>query len=131
MKGADDIESYLLRLGTPYERLAAEMWRLKLAEHENLVITLAGPVVVFRIKVMEAPRSNREAFFQRLLSLNTTELVHGAFGLEGDPGSESVVITATLALEELDFSEVESVVADITLALRKLYPQLSQFRSPS
>lgn len=127
MKGADDIESYLLRLGLPYERLAPEMWRIKLDEDENLVITLAGPVVVFRIKVMEAPRSSREAFFQKLLALNTTDLVHGAFGLEGQPGSESVVIGATLALEELDFSEVESVVDDVTLALRKLYPQLSQY----
>jgi hypothetical protein len=129
MKGADDIESYLLRLGIAYERLAPEMWRIKLAEDENLVISLAGPVVVFRIKVMEAPRTNREAFFQKLLALNTTDLVHGAFGLEGQPGTENVVIGATLALEELDFSEFESVVDDITLALRKLYPQLSQYRA--
>jgi hypothetical protein len=123
MKGADDIDSYLLKLGIPFEQLRPEMWNVK-AEHENLVISIAGPVLVFRVKVMDVPRTNREALFEALLRLNTTEMVHGAFGIE----DQAVVIVHALALEDLDFSELQVVIEDLTLAIGKHYPALSRFR---
>ena len=124
MKGRDDIESYLLRLDTPYEALSEHMWNVHVQENQNLVVSLTGPVVVFRLKVMDGPTSKREEFFEELLRLNTTEMVHGAFGLEND----SVVIVAALALENLDFNEFQASVDDITMAVGKLYPTLSRFR---
>ena len=54
MKGQEDIESYLLKIGLPFEPIAPGMWNIK-AEHENLVVSIAGPVVVFRTKVMDLP----------------------------------------------------------------------------
>jgi len=124
MKGREDIESYMGHMGLQWETIAEDMWRVDVTEGENLVVSLSGPVVVLRIKVMEAPGRNREAFFERLLSLNTTELMHGAFGLEG----KNVVIVAALALENLDFNEFQSAVDDILLAIGKLYPELAKFR---
>lgn len=124
MKGREDIESYLLRLDTPYEAIGEQMWNLHMQEDQNLVVSLAGPLVVFRLKVMDAPSTNREVFFETLLHLNTTELVHGAFGLENG----SVVIVAALALENLDFNEFQSSVDDIAISVGKLYPTLSRFR---
>ena len=50
----------------------------------NLVISIAGPVVVFRTKVMDLPPHNREALYETMLRLNTSEMVHGAFGIEDD-----------------------------------------------
>ena len=47
-----------------------------------MVITLAGPVVVFRVKVMDLPAHSREELYRTLLELNTTEMMHGAFGIE-------------------------------------------------
>ena len=82
MKGPEDIESYLLKIGLPFEQIGPDMWNIK-AEHENLVISIAGPVVVFRTKVMDLPDGNREPLYETLLRLNTTEMVHGAFGIEG------------------------------------------------
>jgi len=124
MKGRQDIESYLLRLGTPYEAIGEEMWNLHVQEDQNLVVSLADTLVVFRLKVMETPQANRESFFETLLKLNTTEMMHGAFGLENG----AVVIVAALALENLDFNEFQSSIDDIAMSVGKLYPTLSRFR---
>jgi hypothetical protein len=123
MKGQEDIESYLLKIGLPFEPIAPGMWNIK-AEHENLVVSIAGPVVVFRTKVMDLPAANRESLYETLLRLNTTEMVHGAFGIE----DKSIVIVNALALENLDFNEFSDVVDDFTLAVSKHYPTLSKFR---
>lgn len=124
MKGSEDIESYLLRLDTPYEAIGEQMWNLHMQEDQNLVVSMADTLVVFRLKVMDVPAGKREVFYETLLQLNTTEMVHGAFGLENG----SVVIVAALALENLDFNEFQATVDDIALSVGKLYPKLSHFR---
>lgn len=124
MKGAEDIESYLMRIGLPFEQIGPDMWNIK-AEHENLVVSIAGPVLVFRTKIMDLPGGNREPLFEALLRLNTTELVHGAFGIE----DRAIVITNALELENLDYNEFSAVIDDFTLAVSKHYPTLSKFRA--
>ena len=123
MKTAEDIESYLLRMGVPYEQVKPGIWLLKLDGCDNFVVSMAGPVVAFRVKVMNVPKTDREALFRALLSLNTGEMVHGAFGLEGD----AVVIVHALELENLDLNEFQAVIDDVSMAIAKHYPQLSQF----
>ena len=122
MKSAEDIESYLMRIGSPYERADGGIWIVKLEGHENLAISIAGPVVAFRLKVVDLPVAGRETLYRTLLSLNTNEMVHGAFGLEG----EAVVIVHALELENLDFNEFQAVIDDMTMAIAKHYPRLSK-----
>jgi hypothetical protein len=123
MKTAEDIESYLLKIGVPYEQVKPGIWVLHVPGADNFVVSMAGPVVVFRIKLMDLPRTDREALFKALLSLNTSEMVHGAFGLEG----ESVVIVHALELENLDLNEFQAVIDDMTMAISKQYPLLSHW----
>jgi hypothetical protein len=123
MKSAEDIESYLLRIGLSSERVDTNIWLVKLEGHENLAISIAGPVVAFRLKVMDLPASGREPLYRTLLGLNTTEMVHGAFGLEGD----AVVVVHALELENLDFNEFQAVIDDMTMVASKHYPFLSKF----
>ncbi len=125
MKGREDIESYLLKLGLPWEQIGPEMWSLQADSSENLVVTIAGPVVVFRLKVMNLPVGSRETLLETLLRLNATEMVHGAFGIEG----ASIVIVNALELENLDFNEFQAVIDDIAMAVSKHYPVLSKFRT--
>lgn len=127
MRSREDVESYLMKVGIPYEQLGPNLWNLKPdpGQQENLLISIAGTVVVFRLKVMEIPRSNREALYEALLKLNTTDMVHGAFGLEGN----AVVVSNALELENLDFNEFQAVIDDITMAISKHYPELSKFRA--
>ena len=124
MKDSNDIESYLMKMGLPFEALGPGLWNIH-ADHENLVVSMAGSIVVFRTKVMDVPGSNRERLFETLLRLNTTEMVHGAFGIEND----SIVIVNALEVENLDFNEFSAVIDDFTMAVSKHYPILSKFRA--
>lgn len=125
MKTREDIESYLLKLGQPAEQLRPDVWNIQMDHHENLLVSIAGPVVVFRMKVMELPSSRREELFEALLRLNTTDLVHAAFGIEGN----AIVITHAFELESLDFNEFQAVVDEVSMAVAKHYPALSKFRA--
>ena len=125
MKTAADIESYLLKLELTYEEPREWTWVVRGADGiDNLVVTLAGPVVVFRVKVMELPRQHREELFRTLLELNATEMMHGAYGIEG----EAVVISDALQIENLDFNEFAATLDDITLAVASHHGRLAKFR---
>jgi hypothetical protein len=125
MKTREDIESYLLKMGAVHEDLGGDIWRLREGGLENLMISLAGPIVVFRQKIMDVPSTQREALFETLLRLNTTELFYCAFGIEGS----AIVIAGALALENLDFNEFQAVIDEIGMAVSKQYPVLSKFRA--
>jgi hypothetical protein len=130
MKSAEDIESYLLKVGVPYQRITPGVWVLTLEGQENLAVSMAGPVVAFRLKVMDLPGGggdgDLETLFRTLLAYNTSEMVHGAFGLEGN----AVVIVHALELENLDFNEFQAVIDDMTMAIAKHYAFLSKFSDP-
>lgn len=125
MKTREDIESYLLKMGVNHEEMGGDIWRLHLGEIDNLMVSLAGPIVVFRLKIMDVPTTRREALFEILLRLNTTELFHCAFGIEGS----AIVLGGALAFENLDFNEFQAVIDEIGMAVNKQYPVLSKFRS--
>jgi hypothetical protein len=129
MKTAADIQDFLIKLELPYEEPREGTFVIQ--GHDGLdtiVITLAGPVLVFRVKLMEVPRarpgSDREELFRTLLELNATEMMHGAYGVEGD----SVVICDALQLENLDFNEFAATIDDISLAVASHMGRLAKFR---
>jgi hypothetical protein len=124
MTTREDIESYLIKMAVAYEELSENTLRLRTSGVDNLILTLAGPIVVFRLKVITLQVKDREKLFETLLRLNNTELLHCAFGLEG----ESVVLGAALELENLDFNEFQAVVDDMTMAVSKHLQPLSKFQ---
>jgi len=125
MKTAADVQAYLLKMELPYEEPRENTWMVTgLDGLDNLIITLAGPVLVFRVKVMAIPRTHHEELFRTLLELNATEMMHGAYGIEG----ESVVIMDALQLENLDYNEFAATVDDITLAVASHHGRLAKFR---
>ena len=126
MKSAEDVESYLLRMDVAHETVNPGMWLVK-TDGPPLVVSIAGPVVAFRVKVMDLPHTGREELYRALLLLNTTEMVHGAFGLEG----EAVVIIHALELENLDLNEMQAVIDDMSMAVAKHQPSLAHFAGPS
>ena len=126
MKSAEDVESYLLRIGVAHETVRPGFWLVK-TDGPPLAVSLAGPVLAFRLKVMDLPKTGREELYRTLLSLNTTEMVHGAFGLE----AEAVVIVHALELENLDLNEMQAVIDDMSMAVAKHQPSLAHFATPS
>jgi hypothetical protein len=126
MKTRDDIESYLMRLELPYDEVGPDTWVIHAGQvAEKVIVMLAAPVVVFRCKVMDVPAQHREEFFRTLLELNVTDLLHGAYGVEGT----SVVLGDALQLENLDYNEFQATVEDISLAVANHGTKLAKYRA--
>ena len=125
MKSKEDIESYLIQASLPHEEIAEGMWVTGRPEDsERIVVKYQPPVLVCRVHVMDLPEQNREELFQTLLKLNASEMMHGAYGLEGG----KIVISDALQLENLDFNEFAATVDDITLAVASHHGRLAKFR---
>jgi hypothetical protein len=125
----DDIESFLSRLdGGTIESTEVEpgLWIARTQDDAEVVVNFAPPVVLLRVRVMELPAAEprRGELFRQLLELNARDLVHGSYGLEGD----HVVLTDTLELENLDFSEFEASFDSLTLALASHLGALAPYR---
>jgi hypothetical protein len=106
--------------------LEPNIWLVRTPEDAEVVVHYAPPVVILRVRVMELPASEprRGELFRQLLEYNARDLVHGSYGLEGD----HVVLTDTLELENLDFSEFEASFDSLTLALASHLGSLAAFR---
>jgi alpha-ketoglutarate-dependent taurine dioxygenase len=128
MRTREDIEAYLSRSGHPHKELAEDTWLVTdpSEERDHVVVRLAEELVIFRMKVLTLERvdpKRREEFYETLLRLNAEDMVHGAYGLaDGD-----LVVTATLRLEHLDFTEFSGTLDDFSVAVTNHYPQLREF----
>jgi hypothetical protein len=125
----DDLQSFFDRLygGTlGVMEIEPNLWLVRTPEDAEVVVHYAPPVVILRVRVMELPASEprRGELFRQLLEYNARDLVHGSYGLEGD----HVVLTDTLELENLDFSEFEASFDSITLALASHLATLAPYR---
>lgn len=128
MRTREDIESYLIRSQLPHEEVEGQdLWLVHDAgSGETIVVSLAGPLILFRVKVLElAQARERPKLFERLLELNASEMVHGAYGISDG----SVVLTCSLRLANLDYNEFQGTVDDFSVALTKHYATLAAFRS--
>ena len=124
----DDVESYLDRMELDVEEVEEGMWVARTgSDGVGVVVNHSPPVLVFRAKVLDVPADEAASarLFQRLLELNATDLVHGAYAIEeGD-----VILTATLELENLDFNEFQATVDLLQMALAGHLEELAPFRT--
>jgi hypothetical protein len=111
----EDLESFLIRMDLEYEEIAEGMY-LVMSRDEALplVVNHSPPLLVVRLKVMDLAPANgsREELYRTLLELNANDVVHGAYGLEGN----ELVLSDTLQLESLDLPELQAAVESITMA---------------
>lgn len=127
MRSREDIEAYLARAEVQYEVLGEDgMWLVHDGGlGENIAIKAAGPLLLFRVKVLDLSEvGDRTALFEELLKLNATDLVHGSYGIS----ENAVVLTCTLEIENLDYNELQAVLDDFSLALANHYEKLTKFR---
>ena len=122
MATRDDIDHYLIQIGYPYESVEAHMWVIR--NTANIVVTLEPPLVLFRMKLMEIPNRRREDFFKLLLEINTSDMIHGAYGIEDN----NVVLIDTLQAENLDYNEFQATLEALMLASTQDYQKLKAFR---
>ena len=81
-----------------------------------------------RTKVLDVPTGDPVRctdLYRRLLELNATDLVHGAYGIEED----DIILSDSLELENLDFNEFQASVDSMQLAVASHLESLSPFRN--
>ena len=120
------IEEFLIDLKYSYREVKPKLWLLDDADHnlEGIAIMYEDPLVIFRVQVMSVPKEKKQEFFAKLLELNAKEMIHGAYGLEGD----KVVIIDTMQYDTMDYTEFRAVLDAISLALTQHFPILSVYR---
>ena len=128
MRTVQDVESFLIRMGQPYDDLGNGMFVV----HDegrpgDVAIKVEEPIVVFRTKVMQLRAARREELYRMLLDMNAREMVHGAYGIEDD----AIVMNAAMPLENLDYNEVMAVLDEFALAMSKHLPRLRGFHTAS
>lgn len=112
-----DIESYMIRAGVEYEEIEDGTWviRGQDAHAADVVLRAEDPIVVYRMKVIELPGEGVEPFLRKLLTLNSSEMLHAAFGLEDD----MVVLGGAHQLENLDYNEFQAMLDDMYMAITR------------
>jgi hypothetical protein len=125
----EDLQSFIDRLegGSADSReVEPGLWVIKSQNGAEVVVTFSPPVAILRVRVMEPPASpdRQGGLFRKLLELNTRDLIHGSYGIEGN----HIVLTDALELENLDFSEFEASFDSLTLALSSHLSALAPYR---
>ena len=121
------IESYLINLGVTYAELGENTWIINDPDNglEQVAVAVNEPLVVVRVKVMNVPSRDREEFYLKLLELNGSDLIHGAYAVvEND-----VILIDTLNYETMDLEDFQATIDAISLALTEHYSLLSTFRN--
>jgi hypothetical protein len=131
MVNREDLESFLVRLGAEgasYSEVEPGMFVIRPGgtPDAQVVVHLTPPVLLMRMNVMPVPADGDTSarLARRLLELNATDLVHGAYGISGD----DIILTEALELANLDFSEFLAAYESMTLALASHVRELAPFR---
>jgi hypothetical protein len=116
----------MINLGLTYEEIDENSWIIDDEANglEQVAVICADPLLIVRVNVMDAPQSKKEEFYEKLLTLNAADLVHGAYALENG----KVMLVASLVLETLDMEEFQATLDAIGLALAQHYQVLSEYR---
>lgn len=123
---AEDVENYLLTLDRRFENDGGT-FLINGSDGTLIALRVAPPVVAVRVNIGAAPKddAHRLRLFTKLLQYNATDLMHVAYGVEGD----NVVLSAGLELENLDINELEALLSDVDLALARHVPHLREAAS--
>ncbi|HAN30793.1 MAG TPA: hypothetical protein DCQ06_04280, partial [Myxococcales bacterium] len=123
-------EDFIVRSEIPMSEVAPGTWVL----HDSswggaqIVVQHTDPLVVFRCKLFDLPdleASNEAALFRKMLQLNGSDMVQGAYALE----DSAVVVVEVLQSENLDENEFLAAVDSLTLAIVEHHDVLSELLS--
>lgn len=128
MLNREDIESFLIRSDGDFEELDEGLWIVRpdggsAVRQPRIVVNYQPPVLVCRADIRDLPIDDEDqlALYRKLLELNAVDLIHGAYGLEDG----EVILSDTLELENLDFSEFRATLESLTLALTSHWDSLT------
>lgn len=123
MADQEKVLEYFKKLGIVYSELKPGMWMIQdiSGTVRNIVVHLEPPLLVFRVEVMELGEGgNYTKLFRKLLELNSSEMIHGAYALEDN----TVVAVDALQSETLDELELQASIDSLSFAVSTHLPRL-------
>jgi len=120
------IEQYLIDLMITYQQVGKNLWLLDDEERslQGVAIMQAEPLVIVRAEVMDVPKGNLLELFTKLLELNASDVIHGAYALD----KNKIILLDTLQYESMDNEDFRATLDSFSMALVEHYPILSKFR---
>ncbi len=128
MISKEKIEGYLMKLSLSFQEAGKNGWLVRDPEKglEDLLVMIVDSHVIMRVNVMKIPDgAKKAALFEELLRLNATDMVHGAYGIDGS----EIIIIDSLELDTMDLEEFQASMDAISLALAQHYRLLSAYRA--
>lgn len=135
-RNADDVENYLRFLGRNFDRReesgpegsgpdAEATFLVQAGEGTVIAVRVAPPIVAVNVAIGPAPVDDQHQLrvYRRMLELNATDLMHSAYGLERG----AIVLSAALALDNLDANELDATLSDMDVALIRHTKELVEF----
>ena len=125
----DDLERYVFASHIPSEQVADGTWVLRDPSWggAQIVVHAEAPLVVFRAKLCDVradlPVVQKLGLYQHLLHLNATEMLQGAYALEG----AAVIAVEVMQMENLDQNEFLAAIDSLSLALTSHGPAIARF----
>jgi len=118
---AEDVETFLLQLDRRFENDGGT-YLVSTGAETPIAIRVAPPILAVRVTIGPLPKDpeHQNKLFRRLLEYNATDLMHAAYGI----ADHSVVLSAALALDNLDLNELDATLSDLDLALAQHVPTL-------
>ncbi len=111
----DDLESFLIRMDLDYEEVEEGICLVRSGTSGlPVVLHYDDTILLIRMKLIDLPDSlaAEKALYRTLLELNASEVVHGAYAIEGD----ELILSDTHELETLDFHELQASIESMELA---------------
>ena len=127
MSNADTLESYMLRMELPHEKVSDDTWVVGPESHSGvrIIVRVDAPIVLYSSPVfaVTAATPDHLGLFRRLLEFNDTTL-HCAYALDGD----QILLSGAHQLADLDFGEFQAMIEDMAMALDGHLEQLAKWR---
>lgn len=127
MSNADTLESYMLRMELPHEKLSDDTWVVGPESRfgMQIIVRMDEPIVLYSSPVFAVTAATQDqlGLFRRLLEFNDTTL-HCAYALDGD----QILLSGAHQLADLDFGEFQAMIEDMAMALDGHLEQLTPWR---
>lgn len=123
MADQQQVLEYFKSLGIAYSELKPGMWMIQDVSGtvRNIVVHLDPPLLVLRVKLIDLGEGgNYTELYRKLLQLNGSEMIHGAYALE----ENTVVAVDALQSETLDEQELQASIDSLSFAASTHLPQL-------
>lgn len=111
----EDLESFLIRMDLDYDEVEEGMFLVRSGTSGlPVVLHYDGTLLLIRMKLVDLPEAPKDEarLYRTLLELNASDVVHGAYAIEGD----ELVLSDTHELETLDYHELQASVESMELA---------------